>query len=849
MVGGTGRADEISSILAALVALTSALLWVVNNNFGTGTQPARPDQLDLAVRELAETISVQWEQEGVLRGLRDTQPANIRWSTTGTLLTEPRGAVVPQQADGELRWRRLSEYESAILDLFDRAPSHRLVVLGDGAAGKSVFALLFTLSYLARRRERDPVPVMLSLSSWSPDNEAFTAWAERKLFELYPFLENSGVYGTKAARRLIDTRRIIFVLDGLDEIADHARPVALDDIERSLPVGQPLLLTCRTHSFVAVTAGRPALAGATRVTLHPLQVDDAITYLYGAETYPDGRSGPAPAQRKLSRVRAVLNVVLSDGQARRPQGSEALRAALGSEKWRPLFEVLRDRTGSPLQRVMAVPLYAALVRRRYSDGILDPQEFVRSVAGVNEAGIRSALIGDLLWKFDRPNTRGPAPPGRGPRTRWLGFMADRLRRTDQPTIEWWRLYQWLSPRQWALIAGIVLTLTYLLTIGFPEGLKRGIAVGMAVGIVIGLTRGSLAGLRAGALTGVVGGSGVLAVSAFLLDWFDAVFVAVELGVALGVATALIPRMQRSLTGVFQVGLLGGMAAATVTGLQDGISHGPSAGLFRGVTTVFGMGISIVFAGALTYWLKVTEQPKQPSFINISRARRERRLLPYLAFGTASGLAIGVGGGLVGAARSWFAGGLEEAVTYGGVIGLSYGLTAGFAVGLTGGYVKWITEPSAEPLAVTPSLTLSYGRIVALAYLVVPTVAALGTMLALRYVLTSHYPAVAGPATHSPNVSPVNGAALGASIGLVLACCFTPWPAFVLVRLMLWITRCGPLRMIGALERACDLEILRHDGAAYQFRHDEIRKWLLTAEPGGRGPQPATAAPRSSGAGP
>ena len=339
-----------------------------------------------------------------------------------------------------------------------------------------------------------------------------------------------------------------------------------------------------------------------------------------------------------------MNSVLREGRAQRPG---ALRAALSSDKWRPLFEVLRDRAGSPLQRVMTIPLYAALVRRRYSDGILDPQKFVRSVAGLNEAGIQSALIGDLMRKFDRPSRPGSTQSSPGPRTRWLMFVANRLGSTDQPIIEWWRLYQWLSPAQWAFIAGTVLSLTYLLTIDFPEGLKRGIAVGMSLGIVIGLTRGSLSGLRTGVLTGVIGGLGVFAVSAFFLDWFNAVFVAIELGVAMGVATALIPRTQRSLTGVLQVGLLGGVASAMATGLQDGILHGLTAGLFRGVTTVFGMGISITFAGALTYWLKMTEQPKQPSFINISRARHERRLLPYLAFGTASGLVIGVGGGLVG----------------------------------------------------------------------------------------------------------------------------------------------------------------------------------------------------------
>ena len=297
VIGGTAQAGETSSIVAALVALASALLWVVNNNFGVGTQMACPDQLDLAVRELAETISVQWEQEAVLQGLRDTWPANIRWSTNGPVLTALKGSVVHPRQGGELRWQRLSEYELAILDLFDRSPSHRLLVLGNGASGKSVFALLFTLGHLARRRERDPVSVMLSLSSWSPGNEGFKVWAERKLVELYPFLENSGVYGTKAARQLIDTRRIIFVLDGLDEIADHARPAALDDIERSLPVDQPLVLTCRTGGFVAVTEGRRVLAGATQVTLHPLRADDVITYLYGADTYPEDRQGPGPGHR------------------------------------------------------------------------------------------------------------------------------------------------------------------------------------------------------------------------------------------------------------------------------------------------------------------------------------------------------------------------------------------------------------------------------------------------------------------------------------------------------------------------------------------------------------------------
>jgi hypothetical protein len=146
---------------------------------------------------------------------------------------------------------------------FRQVRSRQLVVLGDPGAGKSVLAMLFTLGLLADRRDGDPVPVLLPLASWNPHREHLRHWLATKLVEDYPGLGNKAVYGADAATRLVSDRKIVPVLDGLDEIPPALHGAAIDALDRAVADGSPLVVTCRgTEYEQAVTHSGSLLARA-----------------------------------------------------------------------------------------------------------------------------------------------------------------------------------------------------------------------------------------------------------------------------------------------------------------------------------------------------------------------------------------------------------------------------------------------------------------------------------------------------------------------------------------------------------------------------------------------------------
>src|SRR5262249_39860500 len=148
--------------------------------------------------------------------------------------------------------------------LLRRLPNRQIVVLGEPGAGKSVLALTITLHLLAELnatqheaaadpahtgdRPAGPVPVLLSLSGWHPHTEHLAAWAGRQLVADYPALANAVHFGPDAALRLVDSGRVLLVLDGLDEMPPALHASALDE---AVAGGKPLLLTCRTQEYEA----------------------------------------------------------------------------------------------------------------------------------------------------------------------------------------------------------------------------------------------------------------------------------------------------------------------------------------------------------------------------------------------------------------------------------------------------------------------------------------------------------------------------------------------------------------------------------------------------------------------
>jgi hypothetical protein len=82
--------------------------------------------------------------------------------------------------------------------------------------------------------------------------------------------------GAAHARWLVQRRKVIAALDGLDEMPAGLRGVALTGLESTAGAGLPMMLTCRSEEFAATTAAVGVLPQAVVVELEPVDIEDAI---------------------------------------------------------------------------------------------------------------------------------------------------------------------------------------------------------------------------------------------------------------------------------------------------------------------------------------------------------------------------------------------------------------------------------------------------------------------------------------------------------------------------------------------------------------------------------------------
>jgi NACHT domain len=167
-----------------------------------------------------------------------------------------------------------------------QVPPRRLVVLGKAGAGKTVLAIHLLLDQLRDRvamaenqRIDTPVPVRVNVSGWDGGGD-FTEWLASRLASDY------GLH-PQVARALLDTARILPVLDGLDEMdppdgkPERAR-VALDRLNETPWRNRTVVVTCRTGVYTRIRElrGDAGLHGATTIALQPLSAIDIYDYLH-----------------------------------------------------------------------------------------------------------------------------------------------------------------------------------------------------------------------------------------------------------------------------------------------------------------------------------------------------------------------------------------------------------------------------------------------------------------------------------------------------------------------------------------------------------------------------------------
>ncbi|MGH3867350.1 MAG: NACHT domain-containing protein [Pseudonocardiaceae bacterium] len=271
---------------------------------------------------------------------------------------------------------------------------------------------------------------------------------------------------------------------------------------------------------------------------------------------------------------------------------------------------------------------------------------------------------------------------------------------------------------------------------------------------------------------------------------------------------LTPRAVKLALGLM-VGLPFGLVAALTFGLTLGLAVGLAGGLTFGLT--LGLTFGLMVEPTARRWLT-----DEPAYANLQVTRRFTLLTRRLAFGLMVALMVALVGGL----------------TVGLVVGLGTGLKGGLALGLTGGLAlgltEWVGIPNRTDWATTPRST--YQATCALTVLQL-CLAVLGTGLAIG---------LTGWLTADLAIGLAGGLVAGLVAGLVgglvgglaarragrLVIRSGAWLSYVLA--ICWLAASGklPLRLMGFLDDAYRLGLLRTVGPAYQFRHAEFQDHLI-----------------------
>lgn len=414
-------ADKLSSIGSLVIGAAGLIFGILS--FAVALRGSTPQTDDAwavaATANLATQVQRQWRGEQHLRRLHGSDLLRISWtSTTREVAASPADVLAGVISGGRPTKLRLKGTIDGAGSLYTRLPHHRLIVLGEPGAGKSVLAMSLTLQLLERRAPDHPVPVLLVLSTWDTD-EDFESWVVRRLAEEYPSVTPMPKGATTGYRDLLRRGRIVPILDGLDELPDDLHVRALKALSLAAAQGQAFVLTCRSSEYAALVehTGRP-VPGAAVVEITPLTTLAVTSYLEGG---------------RWSEVRDALK-----------SGSKAHAA---------------------LAHALQTPLMLHLARTMYARPGANPAELLDMTRFATSEAIQDHLLKSYLPAvYDTQ----PLPPPERPR-RWrlrqsLGTAIARLTYLAQhggESVSWWNLHE--AVQEWqarsAALAGVALVVT------------------------------------------------------------------------------------------------------------------------------------------------------------------------------------------------------------------------------------------------------------------------------------------------------------------------------------------------------------------------------------------------------
>jgi hypothetical protein len=441
--------DELSAFggfaAAVIVPVATLVIYLTRLRQAAETAPTRP--LDEIADSLAAAVTEQWTRAALERRLLQPEPIPVHWERSFRPLAGPLSTAVESRQFAplpglspalkrQLRGGRLKD----LYAVYGGLGSGRLVIIGEPGSGKTGTAVLLVLAALEHRQQVPspdrplvPVPVMFTLHGWDPNTKRVGDWLAARLQETYPLF--AGKSGKAEAAELVKAGRIAAFLDGLDEIAEDLRPVAL----RALSQQAVMRVVVLTRSFeMMVAAQQGFLEGAAALELRAVDAAAAADYLTRVQLDPP------------------------------PLG------------WTELTGRLRREPGSPLAKALSNPLTLTLVRDTYRSGddIRELLDFCDAVGDVSGEEIQDHLLDRVLPAAYTP------PPGEPP-SRYgledarlvLGKIAARMSQEGTRDLSWWRLPAWASATPRAIVTGAMFGIMFALGSNPVFGLVGGTAFG------------------------------------------------------------------------------------------------------------------------------------------------------------------------------------------------------------------------------------------------------------------------------------------------------------------------------------------------------------------------------------
>ncbi|WP_369170795.1 NACHT domain-containing protein [Streptomyces sp. R28] len=295
----------------------------------------------------------------------------------------------------------------SIAATFESLHDKRLVILGDAGSGKTTAARRLVPMLL----DDGPMPVMVGLSSWEPASQSVQDWFISRVADRY---------GAEAdhVRVLTVTRRLLPVLDGLDELPDSQRATCVPLLMRWLDGFPGYVLTCRTDAYEDMADLLGPGVGTT-VTLLPLRAQDVAAEL----------------------------------------------RAVDARRWAPVATAVEDEPSGPLAEALSSPWFLSLATSGYEGHRhRDPTELTDRGELPDAAAVRQRI-----WDTADPTVsiEGWGTDGR----RRLELIADAMGSEADGLLLWWRMAgKYGSPWAVAYVTAALLGIPALVALAADRGL-------------------------------------------------------------------------------------------------------------------------------------------------------------------------------------------------------------------------------------------------------------------------------------------------------------------------------------------------------------------------------------------